>query len=150
MIKNNIFLLNNKLNGINLKLNNNIIIKIIKFYINVIILYVNTIILIKLKSINIIKPLFYITMIIVFLVLIYINPILLVETLAEEDLEKKISELLESMAKLNEENISIKDDIKATHKLLKLITISVVFVMVLSGYNWEMMYQLKEILKNIR
>lgn len=146
-MKNFIFWLNTKLNYIKLKFNNDQIIQIIKLYINVIILYVNTISKKKsVKNIIQLQTIFYITIIIVFLVLIYINPIILVETLAEQDLEKQLSEIIETMNKLNEENIAIKEDLKATHKLLKIITISLVFVMVLSGYNWEAMYQLKEIL----
>ncbi len=91
-----------------------------------------------------------IVIIITILLIIYFNPLILLETLAEtneiEDLKKKINEITEELSKA-EKNIKAMDEkINNLRSLSKTLVICVLIVMAISGYNWEAMYKLKEIL----
>lgn len=80
-----------------------------------------------------------IVIIITILLIIYFNPLILLETLAEtneiEDLKKKINEITEELSKA-EKNIEAMDEkINNLRSLSKTLVICVLIVMAISGYN---------------
>lgn len=107
---------------------------------------------IKKSVVNIInsKKIYYITIIIIILLLLYINPLMLIEVIAEtndiEELKNKINEINNELIKAEKDIKNLEENVNKLKALSKTLVICVLLVMAISGYNWEAMYKLKEIL----
>lgn len=91
------------------------------------------------KSIFYKKIIIYITIILVLAILIYINPLIII-TLAEENQDIQLQDLEKKVENLQQQVNSLQT---RSNRMV----ICIVLVIVISIYNWEAMYVLKEILK---